>query len=301
MFLGKNQTEYNTINFNESIINQLKNMDYEDENIGRYKISRISLSNAIKYIKKITTNEEPLDDEIKGLLICNAAIYRIQDDNGKVEDGFLNENNNVRCNNNVLNGYDDYISNYYISIEQIKYGFSNLIVKYLIDNKIKYHDYANHYNQFLKDNNKRMQIVYTMIDEIPYVLLQKYDTNFYDFPIDIDSYTFYSKIKNIVLNDKHYKYDGENIRISIIILPSPLNITKNHTFQLVKVDDLTTLNTMFRYNKVSEDLCKHNNLCIQTNKLININTLIGINGFISSKGFIYRVGDTDIDKIARTI
>ena len=75
MFLGRIQTEYNTIHFDGYIINKLKFMTFDDQNLGRLKINIYALKNAIEYINNINNNLQPSDENIKGLLSALLAIY----------------------------------------------------------------------------------------------------------------------------------------------------------------------------------------------------------------------------------
>jgi hypothetical protein len=221
-------------------------MSFYDENFGRYKISSISLKGTIDYIHKIKNNIEPNDENIKCLLICYAAILRLYQKYDTILDGVLEENININCYNNLLNGYNyNDIPDYFIYTDDIYYGFNNLIVRILSNKQISFYNYCNNYNDYLKSINKNNIII---ICNNKYILLKKYiNNNLYDIPIEESGETYLNKINlNQIFPIKSYKItNGYSIATSIIYIETVKDIMVENTIynsnQLYKIIDLTEL------------------------------------------------------------
>lgn len=275
MFLGKIQSEYNTLDFSKCFIKQLKNMSC-NEGFGRCKINRHLLLHAINYINKINTDQKHTKEEIKGLLICYAVILQNEDNYDNIHDGYLCENNNINCYKNILNEYCDDTINYFVSINNIKYAINNLIIKLLLNNIILFNDYCNNYNEYLQSINKYIIIVYNVLSSKTkssnhnMILLKKNNYNLYDFPIETNTDIFYNKLKheNILNNDKYKIFNGNKLNISIIItsiLSSKLIDTKSSQKKLYSIPEESNVQ-FFNY-------INNNYLLIEENKLIELSNL----------------------------
>lgn len=286
MFLGRIQTEYNTINFDGYIINKLKSMTFDDQNFGRLKINIYALKNAIEYINNINNNLKPSDENIKGLLICYAAILYNEDIIDK--NNYLIENNYININNNLLYyNISNSISDYYITIDDIRYGINNLIIDLILNNnQFIFNNYYNDYIDYLINIKKKILLI---IFNNSYLLVEKTNNNLYDFMIDDDYELYLNKLlSNNYLLINNYKIIND-IYYTIILIESSINtFYKNNIYNLlrpfkfIKKEYLLELSNLIKEKKIINTNYYgiiNNNIYINSDSLIiniNINIIIGM-------------------------